>query len=256
MIDSPNTVLRASDLVVGYAKRGLLPPISFAVEPGQTWAIAGPNGCGKSTLLRTLLGLLPPVSGRYRAPDRIGYVPQRSQLDGRLPGRVIDVVASGVDEGWSFLRPGHARKGRSAVNRALELTRCTDLQLERFSELSEGQKQRVLIARAVVRSPSLLVLDEPTSAMDISAEHRVMHLLDDIRNDAGIAVLLVSHHLAVVAEFATHLAVLDRDLGSVVTGTIHHAGADPIVQKRYGRLFLDAERHTDSHFAVEGGPDD
>jgi zinc transport system ATP-binding protein len=251
MEDSQATVMSASELVVGYAKKALLPPISFAVEQGQTWAIAGPNGSGKSTLLRTLLGLLPPVSGNYMAPERIGYVPQRSLLDGRLPGRVIDVVASGLDEGFSFLRPGHVRSGRDAVTRALELTRCSDLERQRFSELSEGQKQRVLIARAVVRSPRLLVLDEPTSAMDISAEHRVMHLLDDIRNDAGIAVLLVSHHLAVVSEFATHLAVLDRDLGSVVTGAIDEAGADPIVQKRYGRLFVDSERHSASHFAVE-----
>ena len=256
MSESRTIVLSASDLVVGYAKKALLPPIAFAVESSQTWAIAGPNGSGKSTLLRTLLGLLPPVAGTYAAPERIGYVPQRSQLDGRLPGRVVDVVASGLDEGMSFLRPGHVRRGRADVTRALKLTRCSDLEKQRFSELSEGQKQRVLIARAVVRSPQLLVLDEPTSAMDISAEHRVMHLLDEIRNDAGIAVLLVSHHLAVVAEFATHLAVLDRDLGSVVAGPIREAGADPRVQKRYGRIFVDAERHTASHFATEELTDD
>lgn len=250
MNEASQSVLKVEDLLVGFSRTALLPPISFEVWPGQTWAIAGPNGAGKSTLLRTLLGLLPPIGGSFRAPRRIGYVPQRSRLEGRSPGRVVDIVTSGLDEGLSFLRPGHTRRRHDTVEQALELTRCTDLRKERFSELSEGQKQRVLIARAIVRSPELLVLDEPTSAMDIAAEHRVLHLLDDIRRDAGIAVLLVSHHLAVVAEFATHLVVLDRDLRSVVTGPLGEAGGAPEVQRRYGRLFIDAERHTESHYSV------
>jgi ABC-type Mn2+/Zn2+ transport system ATPase subunit len=253
MNQATQSVLAVEDLLVGFSRTPLLPPISFEVHARETWAIAGPNGAGKSTLLRTLLGLLPPVGGSFRKPGRVGYVPQRSQQVGGMPGRVVDVVTGGLDEGLSFMRMGHLRKRRAAVEDALALTHCQELRKERFSELSEGQKQRVLIARAIVRSPELLILDEPTSAMDIAAEHRILHLLDDIRRDAGIAVLLVSHHLAVVAEFATHLVVLDRDLWSVVAGPLDVAGADPAVQKRYGRLFLDAERHTDSDYTVDHG---
>lgn len=251
----PTTVLRADELRVGYGRKALLPPVTFTAQTGELWAVAGPNGSGKSTLLKTMLGLLPPVSGTYTAPLRVGYVPQRSRLNGWIPGRVFDVVASGVDEGASFLKPHFLKTRRGAIADALALTLCTDLRNEPYAQLSEGQKQRVLIARAIVRSPQLLVLDEPTSAMDITAEHRVMHLLEEIRTNAGPTILLVSHHLAVVAEFATHLIVVDRDRNSVAAGTIDKVGANEIVQRRYGRLFLDAERHTDSHLAVLGGGD-
>lgn len=248
------SLLRVADLRVGYGGAPLLPPIDFAVRRGELWAIAGPNGAGKTTLLKTLLGLVSPLSGTMEMPPRVGYVPQRTRLGGRLPGRVVDVIRSGVDEGWSFLRPGHLRRRRGDVERAMELTGCAELLRQDFRQLSEGQKQRVLVARALAGVPDILVFDEPTSAMDIETEHRTMHLLDEIRTTADVGVLLVSHHLAVVAEFATHLVVLDRDLQNVVAGPIGDVGRDPAVTSRYGDLFVDPQKHTASHFAATGHP--
>lgn len=253
MVERP-PLLSVRTLRVGYGRNALLPPISFQVRSGEMWAIAGPNGAGKSTLLKTLLGLHPPLDGAIQLDGRIGYVPQRSATVARLPGRVRDVVASGVDGGWSFLRPGTIRAKRASIDRALELAHASAWAKQPFDQLSEGQKQRVRIARALAGESSLLVLDEPTSAMDIESEHRVMHLLDELRCQADVGVLLVSHHIAVVAEFATHVLVLDRDLQSVVAGPIEEVGRAPEVISRYGEIFVDAERHTATRFGAFGHP--
>lgn len=249
-------LLSASALSIGYRGRPLLPPVSFDVAPGELWGVIGPNGSGKSTLLRTLLGLKPALSGKVSASAVMGYVPQRSPYGVGLPGRVRDFVAGGADLGWSFARPGALRSKRDAIDRAIKRAHVEDIADQRLDQLSEGQRQRAAIARALAGESRLLVLDEPTSAMDVESEHRVMHLLDEIRASNEFAVLLVSHHVAVVAEFATHILVFDRDLGSVVAGPIEAAGRSPAVISRYGELFIDPQRHTASHFAAVGHPHD
>lgn len=232
---SPDAVLQACDLAVGYRGSALLPPISLEVERGQLWALVGPNGCGKTTFLRTLLGLQPAVSGHVHGGARLAYVAQRTAIDLRLAGRVRDVVQSGDDRGWSFLR--RRRSARSAAHRALARVNATELAGERYATLSEGQKQRVLVARALISEPTLLALDEPTSAMDSEAERAIMALLDEVRADSGVAMIMVSHHLPVVAQHASHLIVLDRDAQQVVVGETARAGFDPRVTRRYGALF-------------------
>lgn len=255
MTPSTPSLLTVRDLRVGYGREVLLPAIDFAVGRGELWAVAGPNGAGKSTLIRTILGLQPSMGGTIALGGRVGYVAQRARVSGRMPGRVIDVVTSGLDTGWSFLRPGYLGLRRAAVERAMEITRTAELRRMQFDTLSEGQKQRVLVARALAAGGELLVLDEPTSAMDIEAEHRVMHLLDDVRARADVGVLLVSHHIAVVAEFATHLVVLDRDLQSAVCGPLSEVGRRAEVTSRYGDMFVDPKRHSASHFAALGHPE-
>lgn len=234
--DHPQEVLlRCRGLVVGHAGRPILPPIDFEVRTGQAWAVIGPNGSGKTTLLRTVLGLLPLLAGELQRPRRgIGYVPQRSAMDADVPARVIDLVRAGAERGWSFANPLWMWRARPQVQRALVDTATAGLCSEPWQHLSEGQKQRVLMAQALAGDPQLLVLDEPTSAMDLHAELSVFQLLGDLRRARPLGVLMVGHNLALLARHATHALLVDKDQGAVVAGTVAEVVASPAWAVRYG----------------------
>ena len=240
-------LIEVENLVVGYQKTPILPAVSFAVEEGEVWGIIGPNGSGKSTLLKTLLGLLPPITGKVKlnANTRLGYVAQRHSLDPAIPSRVIDVVTGGVELGWSFLSPTHVIKSRERIQRAMTDADVLRLQDRQFNELSEGQKQRVLLARALASDPQMIVLDEPTSAMDQTAERQVFELLGELRKKRGLAVLLVSHHLPVLGEFATHAIYVDSDEQVMIPGDIETVCHCNECVTRYGDA-LNRHRHTDA----------
>lgn len=228
-------LLACRGLVVGHAGRAILPPIDFEVRTGQAWAVVGPNGSGKTTLLRTVLGLLPMIAGELQRPRRgIGYVPQRSAMDADVPARVIDLVRSGAERGWSFANPLWLFKVRPQVQRALAETATASLCSEPWQHLSEGQKQRVLMAQALAGDPQLLVLDEPTSAMDLHAELSVFQLLGELRRVRPLGVLMVGHNLALLARHATHALLVDKDQGAVVAGTVAEVVASPAWALRYG----------------------
>lgn len=228
-------LMEARGLRVGYRGRALLPALDLAIRPGQLWGLVGPNGAGKTTLLRTLLGLQPRVGGSLlRGPGmRLSYVPQRGDADPAVPGRVRDVVLDGVDRGWSFLDPLRAFRRRADALGTLREVGAAGLAAQRFLELSEGQKQRVLVAGALVSRPDLLVLDEPTSAMDQAGEHAVFDLLAQLRETRRLAVLVVSHHTALLLEHVSHLVFVDRESGLVASGDVAAVMADPRVRAHF-----------------------
>ena len=233
------TLLAAHALQIGYHGRAALPPIDFRVEAGQMWALIGRNGSGKTTLLRTLLGLLPRVGGGLERGGgaRIGYVPQRLEMDLSVPMRSLDLVRGGQDTGYSFLNPMAPFRARASLQRALSDTGAADFAGRQFSTLSEGQKQRVLLARALSMDPALLVLDEPTSAMDAAAEATAFELISTLMARRNLGVIVVAHHLAVLAQRATHLVYLDADCRLVLAGPAEQVAHDPRFVEHYGELF-------------------
>lgn len=239
-----HAILQVDALEVGYRKSPLLPPLDFAVEAGELWAILGENGSGKTTLLKTLLGLIPRVSGAIEWGDepRVGYVPQRSTIDHDIPSRVIDLIAQGLDRGTSFLDPFYAIRRRGDVEAVMRETGIAELGRSQYSELSEGQKQRVLMARALVSDPQMLVLDEPTSAMDVASEESVLVLLDELRERRNLAVILVSHQLSAAARHASHAIFVDRDSGAAVSGSIDVVATSQVCRARFGDILIDARR--------------
>jgi zinc transport system ATP-binding protein len=199
-------------------------------------AVIGRNGSGKTSWLRTVLGLLPPVSGRVHAPNggaKLAYLPQKSALDEHYPMLVREVVAMGAERGWSFF-------GRRASARSLEvesaLSEMGVLALARspFRRLSEGQKQRVLLARVAASGAELAILDEPTSAMDAVVEREAFELLDGLRQRRGMAVIVVSHYLGLLRQFADRALFFDRDTPAIVSGSIEEVLGHSSFKARYG----------------------
>lgn len=212
---------------LGYGSRVVLRDLSFAIYDGDFLGIVGPNGAGKTTLLRALLGLLSPMAGSVTwttasgSRPHIGYVPQRQVLDPIYPLKVVDVVLMGLyGEIGVARRPG--REHVAATERALERAAILPLRDEIFRSLSGGQQQRALIARALVSEPPVLVLDEPTNDMDLAGEHSTMEFLRDLHGREGKTIVMVSHLLNVVTNYADRLAV-------IAGGELRHGPVDEML---------------------------
>jgi len=212
MMDS--TILRCVHVDMGYGRQLVLPDVHLDIAPGAILGILGPNGAGKTTLLKTLLGILRPLRGAIDYPGgrdrvRFGYVPQRQVVDETYPLTVAEVVMMGR---YGLLGVGHRprRTDEEARVLALEEVGLVHLANRPYRELSGGQKQRILIARALAGDPTVLVLDEPTTDMDLPSERAIMELIAKLHTRQGLTTLVVSHLLHVVLSLATTIAFVNR----------------------------------------------
>lgn len=218
---------------LGYGKRCVMQDVNLVLCVGDNLAIVGPNGCGKTTLLKALLGILQPLKGQVRrAPDvRFGYVPQRQYVDEVYPFTALEIALMGRYRLLGAL----ARPSRQDQRKALECmdhVGIADLASRPYRELSGGQKQRVLIARALAGEPAVLVLDEPTNDMDIGSEHAIMELVKQLRETDGITVVMVSHLLNVVANYADSLVLIDE--GTRIIGRLSEVLTSENLTSLYG----------------------
>jgi zinc transport system ATP-binding protein len=230
-------LLTCEKLVIGYNDKAMLPPIDMVIRRGQFVAVVGRNGSGKSTWFKTLLGMLPPVSGEIRnsSPEmRSAYVPQTSAIDSLLPLRARELASWGRLRGWSFLWPFPRKVDRDAVERALDIAGAKAIAPRPYRELSEGQKQRTLLARLIATEADLVLLDEPTAAMDAVAERETMKRLAELARERRHAVVVVSHDLRVAAEFADQLLFVDREAPAVVMGDANTVFCHPAFRHQYG----------------------
>jgi zinc transport system ATP-binding protein len=235
-------LLRCERLVVGYGGRGILPPIDFALCTGELCAVVGRNGAGKTTWVRTLVGLLAPVAGRIVAgahPLPLGYVAQRQHLEAIVPLQVRDVVAMGLDRGSSILSPFLPFRKRLKLASVLAEMELSALAHEAFGNLSEGQKQRVLIARLLIGEPRLVLLDEPTAAMDQVAERETLRLIKQMTRTHSLSALIVSHQVTEITRLANRVVFVDRATRTFVHGTPGAVCQNVEFCKHYGEQGLD-----------------
>jgi oligopeptide/dipeptide ABC transporter ATP-binding protein len=203
------------------AKVSAVADVSFTIKPGETLGVVGETGSGKTSLARTILGAPPPRSGRIIVAGH--DVGRRGRAVAKARGRLVQMIfqdsQSALDPTWSVnrlvaepLRP--LRLGREERQRQVEETlRRVGLNPElhgrrRPSELSGGQQQRVAIARALVSRPSLVILDEPVTALDAATQSQVVELLGELKRDFGLTYLLIAHDLAVVQQLADRVATM------------------------------------------------
>jgi zinc/manganese transport system ATP-binding protein len=221
---------------VGYGGRPILEGVDLSVAPGDFLAVVGPNGGGKTTVLLSLLGALPLVGGRLVRPRqaRVGYVPQRDHVDPVWPFTAGEVALMGrVPAIGPFRRPG--REDRDRVREALARVGIEHLAGRAYGEMSGGQRQRTLIARALAAEPELLALDEPTNGMDPAAELATMDLLRELHGGGKLAIVMVSHRLENVANYAHTLAFVDKDKALFRVGPLDEMLKPEALGALYGR---------------------
>src|SRR5271170_129244 len=201
------TVLTVENLSVSLDGVSVLHNVSFTLKQGEAFAVLGPNGAGKTVLFRALLGLVP-CTGliRWRPDVKIGYVPQRFSVDRSAP---ISAMEFFLLQSPGFWRPSAAFTDQ--LDQELKLMGLNHAVLRKgLGELSGGATQRVLIASALLQKPSVLLLDEPTAAVDAGFEETVYTLLHRVQMERGTALLLISHDLSVVYRYAQRVLCLNK----------------------------------------------
>jgi ABC-type Mn2+/Zn2+ transport system ATPase subunit len=232
---------------LGYGRRAVLSDLTFDIVDGDFLGLVGPNGAGKTTILRAILGSLSPMAGRVTRREglRFGYVPQRDQVDYNFPLKVVDVVMMGRYDRIGLLRRPGVRDRELALA-ALDHVGIAGLADHSLTVLSGGQKQRTLIARALVGQPNVLVLDEPTSGMDLVATTQILSLVRELHERDGLTVLMVSHALNEVANYVERIALVVE--GGFRIGTVDEIMNEETLTAMYG-IAVDVDR-LDGHRIV------
>lgn len=243
--------ISAKELTIGYRRRAILSEINVSIDKGDFWGIVGPNGTGKTTLVKTLLGIIGPLSGLVdRAPSvRFGYVPQRGVIDDIFPVTVHDVVLMGR---YPLLGiPGKLQKrDYELAGHFIEKVGMLSHADKPYRALSGGQKQRTLIARALTGEPDILVLDEPTDGMDISGETTIMQLLLDLHKEARLTLVMITHMLNLIANYAHKLMIIHRENKTVKVGDTETLLTNATLKEIY-QLDIDAHLlHGHKYFFV------
>ena len=244
MIGNENNIaIRIADLTVAYQRKPVLWEINLSIPCGALVGLVGPNGAGKSTLIKSIMDMVPRISGRVevhgepleKQRQNIAYVPQRESVDWDFPATVLDVVTMGLyrEIGW-FKRIRKEHRKRS-IN-ALEQVGIAELADRQISQLSGGQQQRTFLARALVQSANIFLMDEPFAAVDAATEQSIIQVLRQ-QQSQGKTILVVHHDLHTVPEYFDHLILLN--VRAVAWGTMQATFTPENLRRTYGgRLTL------------------
>lgn len=238
----PEPLIRLESIHMGFQGRDVLREITLDVQPGEIVTLIGPNGAGKTTLVRIALGLQEPTRGRRQVKKglKIGYMPQKLHIDNTMPltvKRFLDLT----------------RQPANQILNALERTGVRHVYSSPLQSLSGGELQRVLLARALLHNPHLLVLDEPVQGVDINGQKELYQLIADLRNEQGCAVLMVSHDLHLVMAATDKVICINQHV--CCSGHPHQVKEHPAYLRLFGGQSEELAvytHHHDHHHDVGG----
>jgi ABC-type Mn2+/Zn2+ transport system ATPase subunit len=244
------TLVDVRGATVAYRRDLVLVDVDLGIEAGAFMGIVGPSGSGKTTLLRLVLGTVSPIAGRVdRAKKlRVGYVPQVETVNWSFPVTVGEcVLMARAHNRWT---PWSTSDERAEVAAVLDRLGLAGLEDRHIQALSGGQQQRVFIARALLDRPQLILLDEPTSGVDVRTRHDVLHLLADL-NDDGLAVVVTTHDLNGIAAHLPELVCLNKSV--IAAGPPQDVLTADVMERTYGAP-MDVLEHGGMPVVVDRGP--
>lgn len=242
----PDSLLRLEDVSLNFGTKPILEHVSLSLEKGEITTLIGPNGAGKSSLVRIALGLLKPSQGLrvHQNNLRFGYMPQKLVIDDSLPLTVL-----------RFLQLAH-RSNKNEALRTLAMVEGEHLARQAVQKLSGGEFQRVLLARAILRKPDLLVLDEPVQGVDMSGQRELYRLITQVRDEFDCGVLMISHDLHLVMKQTDHVICLNRHVccaGLPESISTHPAYLQLFGQPEESELAVYTHHHDHQH-SLSGEP--
>lgn len=207
--------LTCENVILGYEKTAVTGCINLSLNKGDYLCIIGDNGSGKSTLMKGILGLRKPMKGKITFGDglkqnEIGYMPQQTIVQKDFPASVEEIVISGCLS-RSGLRPFFTKKDKMLADEMLAKMEILDLKKRSYRELSGGQQQRVLLARALCATQKMLLLDEPVAGLDPETTVEFYELVKRLNREEGVTILMVSHDMHAVSEYASHVLNLVKE---------------------------------------------
>ncbi|MCR5112767.1 MAG: metal ABC transporter ATP-binding protein [Acholeplasmatales bacterium] len=192
------SLLEIKNLVLGYEKQIVINNISFEVNNNDFILIVGSNGVGKSTLVKGILGLIKPLSGEINYNEIkkkfVGYMPQETKVDSNFPASVKEIVLSGLLNNMGF-RPFYNKEDKKRLDEVLSILHIENLKNKSFSELSGGQRQKVLLARSLCATKKLLILDEPSNNLDQKSKAEFYTTLKHLNEGHNIAIIMITHDI-------------------------------------------------------------
>ena len=247
MTPMPKPIIKFSNATFEFQHSTALDGITLEIMEGEFLGIIGPNASGKTTLLRAVLGLIQPTSGQVQIFDcaceklrchhraRIGYLPQKKLIDPDFPVTVYETVLMGRYSSIGlFRRP--SRQDDQIARDALSEVGLADHAKKPLGHLSGGQQQRVFIARALAQRPQVLLLDEPTTGIDIPTQETILELIRKLHTTRQLTILLVTHDINMLLPFVSRLALLKTKL--IAAGTPKNVLTQPILSEVYGKEVL------------------
>lgn len=240
---TPRIAIEVDHVSHSYGGETVLDSVSFAIPEGRYVGIVGPNGGGKTTMLKIMLGILKPSQGtvsifgqtpaQARLSGKIGYIPQRiAQADFSFPATVEEIVRSGRTSKVGIGR-WMTKKDTDTVERSMETAGVISFRNRLISSLSGGERQKVFIARALASDPDVLILDEPTTGVDIGARKQFYALLKNLNTELGLTILHVSHDVDVMTGEASFVLALNQKL--LCHCSAHDFLSDETLKRLYGR---------------------
>lgn len=244
MHDHHRDLVRLEQINVSFGRQQALQSITLALHDNCITTLIGPNGAGKTTLVRVVLGLIQPTQGQvWRQPGlKVGYMPQKLQIDRTMPLSVE-----------RFLRIG-IRPSASELGQALDDVGASHLLRHSFHDLSGGESQRVMLARALLRNPQLLVLDEPVQGVDVNGQVELYQLISAIREQRQCGILMISHDLHLVMSATDHVVCINQHI--CCSGHPELVSNDPSFIELFGRSHAEAfalyNHHHDHQHDIHG----
>jgi zinc/manganese transport system ATP-binding protein len=254
-LSEPGAAIIAQGLAAGYGSDAIWSGANFSIPAGSFTAVLGPNGAGKSTLIRLILGLLHPIAGKLevfgeaprRGNPRIGYVPQGSAFDPELSIRGRDFVGLGVDgHRWGVRLSGRAQIA-SATDASIQAVGAAAYAGRQLGRLSGGEQQRLLLAQALVGRPSLLLMDEPLSHLDVRNQGAIVQLISEVARQRNLTVMLIAHdvnpllsHIDHVLYIAQGKLAMGKPADIITSESLSAIYSAPVevLRDRLGRVFV------------------